>query len=197
MWQVTTDEDFDIVQWANKTRCVDLTDGVETAGNPLQIWSCQNLITTHQQWLSQYAVPSPPANQPFRLYSALQKDRQLAVQATVAVDNAPVILGPTNQDSLPVDWAFDGTTLSPAEGFCLDVTNGADADGTKLQIYSCVSDNTNQEWVFNSNFSIQWKNHNKCLDLTDGNVANGNLLQIWTCGSGNAHQQWKIDPFDV
>lgn len=44
--------------------------------------------------------------------------------------------------------------------------DGKDADGTKLQVFACTAGNTNQQFVFNSNFSIQWKGHNKCVDLT-------------------------------
>jgi len=43
--------------------------------------------------------------------------------------------------------------------------DGVDADGTKLQVYFCTDGNTEQQWVFNSDFTIQWKDHNKCIDL--------------------------------
>ncbi|KAJ7848992.1 ricin B lectin domain-containing protein [Mycena olivaceomarginata] len=70
----------------------------------------------------------------------------------------------------------------------LDVSNGATADGTKLQIWTCAAGNTNQMWTFSGN-TIQWSGHSSCLDLTDRSVANNNLIQIWACTQG-PNQQW-------
>ena len=39
--------------------------------------------------------------------------------------------------------------------FCLDVTNGVNADGTLVQVWECVPGNTNQEWYYTGD--------NRCL----------------------------------
>ena len=46
-------------------------------------------------------------------------------------------------------WTFTGGTVNIFNGTkCLDVTNGANADGTLLQIWDCVAYNTNQQWYY-------------------------------------------------
>jgi len=202
-WQVTTrDEDSLLngilnVQWVNSTKCIDLTGGSQADGTPLQLLDCQT-DSTDQKWISQYMQPAPPsATQLFRLYSADQVDteEQYAVVARSDVDNDPAVMFPDNEQNFGQNWLYEGGALKSYDGTqCLDVTGGVDADGTKLQTFSCTSGNTNQQWVFNSDFSIQWKGHNKCIDLTDGNVTFGNQLQVWTCASGNTNRKWRIDP---
>lgn len=44
---------------------------------------------------------------------------------------------------------------------CLDVTDGNDSNGTKLQIWSCYDGNPNQLWQYNSGGSISWAGKNK------------------------------------
>ncbi|KAG7088987.1 hypothetical protein E1B28_012933 [Marasmius oreades] len=73
---------------------------------------------------------------------------------------------------------------------CLDVIDGNNADGTKLQIWTCIPGNTNQLFISASDSTYQWAGTNKCIDLTDGNISNGNQLQIWTCDSKNSNQRW-------
>ncbi|KAF7352511.1 hypothetical protein MVEN_01216000 [Mycena venus] len=80
---------------------------------------------------------------------------------------------------------------------CLDVKDGVDADGTKLQIWTCASGNTNQQWVSAGSPGspqIVWAGKNKCVDVTNGNVTNGNVMQIWDCAtaSSNTNQNWGI-----
>ncbi|PVF97138.1 ricin B-like lectin, partial [Serendipita vermifera] len=82
------------------------------------------------------------------------------------------------------------------EDKCLDVTGGNDADGNKLQIWTCYDGNRNQLWQTESDYTIHWAFHNKyifgnkCLDVTDGKDTNGNRLQIWTCDPANTNQKW-------
>ncbi|KAJ6576183.1 ricin B lectin domain-containing protein, partial [Mycena sp. CBHHK59/15] len=75
----------------------------------------------------------------------------------------------------------------------LDVTNGVDADGTKLQIWTCASGNTNQMWIPVSDSSITWSGQNKCVDLMNGNITDGNQVQIWDCNltDSNGNQKWN------
>ncbi|KAJ7644785.1 ricin B lectin domain-containing protein [Roridomyces roridus] len=80
---------------------------------------------------------------------------------------------------------------------CLDVTNGVDADGTKLQIWTCGSGNPNQQWVSagqggQGTPQIVWAGNNKCVDVTNGNVTQGNVMQVWDCDSSNTNQNWGI-----
>jgi hypothetical protein len=71
---------------------------------------------------------------------------------------------------------------------CLDVTNGQNVNGNKLQIWTCTG-GPNQQFVF-TNGALQWKGSDKCVDLTDGNHAAGTRVQLWQCFSGNSNQMW-------
>ncbi|KAJ7494318.1 ricin B lectin domain-containing protein [Mycena galericulata] len=103
----------------------------------------------------------------------------------------------TNQD-----WQFSSFTEQnagpqPITIFgdkCIDVVNGVNADGTPLQIWTCVPGNTNQQWVSVTDFTFQWNGTDKCIDLTGGAIADGTGLQIWTCGAGNTNQVWVGEP---
>ncbi|KAG8824032.1 hypothetical protein FRC19_002709 [Serendipita sp. 401] len=74
---------------------------------------------------------------------------------------------------------------------CLDVKDGVDQDGTKLQIWTCYDGSVNQLWRVNGAGDISWSGHNKCMDLTDGNTSAGTVIQIWTCYTGNTNQLWN------
>ncbi|KAG7088985.1 hypothetical protein E1B28_012931 [Marasmius oreades] len=94
------------------------------------------------------------------------------------------------------NWAFTQSSqpqpLRVLGDKCLDVIDGNNADGTKLQIWTCVPGSTNQLFIPFAD-SIQWAGTNKCIDLTDGNISNGNQLQIWTCDSNNSNQRWTAN----
>ncbi|KAJ7710463.1 ricin B lectin domain-containing protein, partial [Mycena rosella] len=74
-------------------------------------------------------------------------------------------------------WTVSGSTLQVFENMCLDVPDGATANGTPLQIWECTTGDTNQEWTL-SGGTIQWSGEDSCLDLTNGNVTNGNFVRI-------------------
>ncbi|KAF7326219.1 hypothetical protein MKEN_00474600 [Mycena kentingensis (nom. inval.)] len=75
---------------------------------------------------------------------------------------------------------------------CLDVKDGLNADGTKLQIWTCDAANANQMWVpGGSGNTIAWSGKNKCVDLPNGNTTDGNVLQVWTCDSNNNNQRFN------
>lgn len=80
------------------------------------------------------------------------------------------------------------TNRSPKK--CLDVTNGSVTNGTKIQVWDCVNENTNQQWSLTSSGQIQLAGTGKCIDVVDGATANGTKLQIWDCVSGNTSQIW-------
>ncbi|KAJ7865536.1 ricin B lectin domain-containing protein, partial [Mycena leptocephala] len=77
---------------------------------------------------------------------------------------------------------------------CIDVKDGVNADGTKLQIWTCTEGNTNQQWISVTDATFQWSGTNKCIDLTDGKITDGNVLQIYTCDSKNSNQKWIGEP---
>lgn len=75
---------------------------------------------------------------------------------------------------------------------CLDVTGGATADGTRVQMWECVPGEENQQWTLDKG-RIVWSGTNKCLDVRGGERANGTKVQIWKCERDEPNQQWTID----
>jgi hypothetical protein len=88
------------------------------------------------------------------------------------------------------NWTVSGSTLQVFGNMCLDVTEGATANGTPLQIWECTPGDANQQWTLSGN-SIQWSEESSCLDLTNGDATNGNAMQIWACTDG-PNQQWTL-----
>ncbi|KAK1227170.1 hypothetical protein PQX77_009804 [Marasmius sp. AFHP31] len=113
--------------------------------------------------------------------------------------NAPVVIWDCNLIT-EQNWTYTpaGTTNSvgqPIKLFsgskCLDVKDGVNADGTKLQIYDCFNQAPNQQWVANTDTTFQWAGTNKCIDLTNGSITNGNQLQLSTCDRNNVNQKYN------
>ena len=79
-------------------------------------------------------------------------------------------------------WTFQDGTITMYNGTkCLDVTDGEDSNGVKVQIWDCVPGNVNQQWSYVGNFHLTWADSDRCLDVTNGNRTNGNRVQIWDC----------------
>lgn len=118
-------------------------------------------------------------------------DSSKCLTATSNSDGAAVIIQ-TCIGASAQQWTFTNGAISVFGNMCLDVTNGANADGTKLQIWTCTDNNANQQWHYNFWVNqLSWKDKNKCLDLTDGNLNDGNQVQIWDCSWGNSNQIWN------
>ncbi|KAJ7501574.1 ricin B lectin domain-containing protein [Mycena galericulata] len=87
-------------------------------------------------------------------------------------------------------WTVSGSTLQVLGNMCLDVTGGATANGTPLQLWECTAGDANQQWTLSGN-SIQWNEEPSCLDLTNGNATENNVMQIWGCTDG-PNQKWTL-----
>jgi len=130
------------------------------------------------------------------------------IQGCIAVaDNAdgePLIIHNCNTESdlADQDWEISFYTRENAGpqqvtvfgDKCIDVKDGVNADGTKLQIWTCAEGSKNQQWISVKDNTLQWNGTNKCIDLSDGKITDGNVLQIWTCDSKNSNQMWGGDP---
>lgn len=86
--------------------------------------------------------------------------------------------------AVPLDWA----------GKCMDDTNNSSANGTKIQIWSCLGD-ASQNWAYypdtDPGGAGELVHNGKCLDIVNRGTANGSRLQLWSC-TGGANQQWYI-----
>ncbi|KAJ6600672.1 ricin B lectin domain-containing protein, partial [Mycena sp. CBHHK59/15] len=124
---------------------------------------------------------------------------QGCISAPDNANGAPLVIHDCNTETRTnQDWQlsfFDRQNAGPQPitifgDKCIDVTGGVNADGTKLQIWTCSVGNTNQQWISVTDFTFQWSGTDKCIDLTGGSITDGNVLQIWTCGSNNSNQKW-------
>ncbi|KAJ6556122.1 ricin B lectin domain-containing protein [Mycena capillaripes] len=123
---------------------------------------------------------------------------QGCIGADQDINGSPLVIHNCATDPPPdADWAvsFSTTATQQLKIFgdkCIDVKDGVNADGTKLQIWDCTEGNTNQLFTVISNAGglIQWAGTNKCIDLTNGAMTDNTQLQIWTCGGGNTNQEW-------
>ncbi|KAG7087987.1 hypothetical protein E1B28_012026 [Marasmius oreades] len=97
---------------------------------------------------------------------------------------------PTKQAAGPQQVKVFGNKAPSPPLKCLDVVNGVNTDGAKVQIWDCVAGNANQLWTVTMDGHLQWAATSKCLDLPSGSVTDGTQLQIWTCADGNSNQRW-------
>ncbi|KAL0564295.1 hypothetical protein V5O48_017757 [Marasmius crinis-equi] len=217
-WIVKQDHTY---QWNGTDLCVDITDGNINDGNQLQVWTCdnrnQNQAFLPQQLGNSFSPPSQivPLLQAgtfdrsarvseFRTDPIVTPTDQILYALTAAsnADGAGVFLAAWNQlanSPFPngnQTWLYPtpplGGQIHTFDGSkCLDVPSGNNANGVKLQVWTCTPGNTNQLFKYDpSTHSVNWVGTNKCIDVTGGQYAVGTALQLWDCDSTNHNQWW-------
>jgi beta-glucosidase len=73
------------------------------------------------------------------------------------------------------------------QGLCLDLTGDGNADGTKVEVYTC-NGTDGQQWTEEPNGTVHADG--KCLDVQSGGTADGSLVQLYTC-NGTGAQVWQ------
>jgi beta-glucosidase len=79
------------------------------------------------------------------------------------------------------------TPLVGAGGICLDLAGDSNADGSKVEVYTCNGTN-GQQWAEEADGTLQADG--KCLDVSAAGTANGALVDIYTC-NGTGAQVWQ------
>ena len=79
------------------------------------------------------------------------------------------------------------TPLVGVGGLCLDLASDNNADGSKVDVYTCNGTN-GQEWTEESNGTVHAAG--KCLDVASGSTANNAPVDLYTC-NGTAAQLWQ------
>ncbi|HLL64966.1 MAG TPA: endo-1,4-beta-xylanase [Micromonosporaceae bacterium] len=85
-----------------------------------------------------------------------------------------------------------GTTTEIAgtgSGRCLDVPNGSQVDGTRVQLGDC-SGNPNQKWTATA--AGELRSGGKCLDAFGRGRTPGTVVDVYTC-NGGANQRWTLN----
>lgn len=106
-------------------------------------------------------------------------------------NGTPIVLAACDGSSQQ-SWTFKNGSFRLAGSKCIDVTDGANRDGASIQLWDCVSDNTNQQWTAKDNVYV-WSKTNKCLDMSGGNNAADTVMGIWTCNAPNNNQVWLFN----
>ncbi len=92
-----------------------------------------------------------------------------------------------------IEPASDGIAATPLvgyQGLCLDLAADSNADGAKVDIFTCNGTN-GQQWTLEPNGTIEADG--KCLDVAGGGTANGTLVDLFTC-NGTGAQVWQPQP---
>jgi type 1 glutamine amidotransferase len=76
--------------------------------------------------------------------------------------------------------------ITGASGKCVDVNGGNTADGTKIQLWTCSSGATRQQWTVTG---TTLRALGKCMNVAGGSTANGAQLQLSAC-NGSGAQNW-------
>ncbi|KAJ7770651.1 ricin B lectin domain-containing protein [Mycena metata] len=188
------------IVWTGHSFCLDLTKGVDADGTVMQIWACTPQTIDEDQMFTVTTGPGsgastpPPTAETRFIHPSV--DSGMCLTAASDANGTPVTIsncissGPTSQS-----WTVSTSgTLVVYGNMCLDVTNGAAASGTLLQIWSCTSQDANQLWTVGTSGSISWTGMGFCLDLTKGVDADGTVMQIWACTaqSPDANQQFTL-----
>lgn len=87
-------------------------------------------------------------------------------------------------------WA---STMTLANGQCLDVTGGSTASGALVEQYSC-NGGANQEWILTpigANYEIISSKSGLCVEVAGAKTEGDSLIDQGTC-SAAAHQLWNI-----
>src|SRR5665213_1689146 len=75
-------------------------------------------------------------------------------------------------------------------------TRGGQANGTKVRVWDCVSNDPWQQWMITADMStgsayLKNVGSGKCLD-DSGSTSAGVSPQIWDCQAGNVNQKWRM-----
>ncbi|KAL0563294.1 hypothetical protein V5O48_018776 [Marasmius crinis-equi] len=198
MWVSMTDFTF---QWAGTNKCIDLSNGDLRDDAQLQIWTC-NSGNVNQRWQGN-KVPNKESGAVKLVGGKGDASKpSLCLTAESNTDGAAVSLSVCDKlaDSFPrgnQTWTIANRPLSgPIKTFdgkkCLDVRDGRNANGNRLQVWTCVEGSANQQWKVDSPNSISWAGRNKCVDVTDGKMVAKTPLQIWDCVRGSDNQAWFV-----
>jgi beta-glucosidase len=79
------------------------------------------------------------------------------------------------------------TPLVGYHGLCLDVAGDSNANGTKVEIYTCNGTN-GQQWTEEPNGTVH--SGGSCLDVSGGGTANGTPVDLNAC-NGSGAQVWQ------
>ena len=81
--------------------------------------------------------------------------------------------------------------IKSRHGICLDASQ-RNSNGGKVHMWSCDTNNANQQWNYDASTGQIKSRHGICLDASQRN-SNGGKVHMWSCDTSNANQQWNYD----
>jgi hypothetical protein len=160
------------------------------------------------------AVAQPAEAAPPPVITMQGRGSGLCVTALGTYNGAPVVQSACDYNSTAQRWArvslgngyellqsVASTSTYPYAPRCLDVTDGINADGTKLQVWGCTNTpgmNWKLAYAYGSGYTthdkVQSKLSGRCLDVPANSLVDGLQLQIWHCSSGTSNdaQVWNV-----
>lgn len=134
----------------------------------------------------------------------IENDTVHVTAADGAGASATVSFGIEASGSMTASYhAGTGQVKLDLGGKCLDDTGNSSNNGTKTQIWQCLSGDAGQVWSFQpdtapgeySNYGLSEAGtvriHGKCLNIVNNGTANGSKIQLWSC-NGGANEEWAI-----
>src|SRR5262249_41937187 len=82
-----------------------------------------------------------------------------------------------------------GAITSGIAGKCVNDANGATANGTAIQLFTC-NGSAAQSWTVPGDGTLRVAG--KCMDVTSSGTANGTKIQLFDC-NGTGAQQWSVN----
>jgi hypothetical protein len=101
------------------------------------------------------------------------------------------------------DWTFVSPSVSTPthaaaeligakSGKCVDTQDGAFANDTKEQLYTC-NGGVGQTWTYDASGELTVDGGAYCLDVKSNGTANGTIVDLYTC-NGGTNQKWTFGP---
>lgn len=123
-----------------------------------------------------------------RISGWLSKPGSYTVTLTASDANGSGSTSFTWQVNAAVNAGPTGQVVLANGGKCIDDPGYNNADGTRLDIWSCVNQ-ANEQWTLVQDGTI--RTSGKCMEVAGGATANGSPVDLSTC-DGSAGQQWQI-----
>jgi hypothetical protein len=143
--------------------------------------------------------PQPPQSYYHSLLKNFGSGLCLQPEYEAAIAGLGIVQQPCNETDLYQRWWFRTLRLdygkpgiyqiiNSGSGQCLDDRDGAIADWSPVQQWTCNITSTTMQWTLEntgSPYGLQYRNvrSGKCLDVRGGSLQPGAVLQIYRCTS--------------
>ncbi|WOO78987.1 Endo-1,4-beta-xylanase A [Vanrija pseudolonga] len=197
--------DYRIRPHSNLNFCVDAGSNPRD-GSKVHIWQCYPGLL-QQTWYNEFVPTSNFGYTRYRLNGTnlcldvtdgnFANGQQLQVWSSSAESctsiSANAQADPGDPPRIPYQFRADAAgTKPPHPGYCLDLKDGVQANGTPVQLWQCSTGNRNQLWDHQYDlYTIRpYGRPDLCLDAGT-NPQDGSKVKVWQCYPGLLQQSWE------